>query len=65
MKDKKFEILYNRVFDENDNIKNCGREACTELIEYVEEHFNVEVGRENRGIIENKDLIINLYKNSK
>lgn len=36
--------LYNRVFDENGEIKLCGREACKELIRACEE-MTGEVGK--------------------
>lgn len=29
---KEFKSLYKQVFDENGNIKACGRETCIELI---------------------------------
>ena len=63
--DNKFNTLYEKVFDKNGNIKKCGRNACIELIDYVESTFNVEVGREEHGLIENKDLIKELYLNHK
>ena len=60
-----FERLFTRVFDENNQIKRCGRDACIELIEYVENTYNIEVGREKQGIIDNRELIIDLYNNRK
>lgn len=60
MKDK-FTELYEQVFDETGNIKACGRDLCMQLIDYVEKTFNIEVGREETGFINNKDLIIDLY----
>lgn len=34
-----FEIEYNRVFDENGEIRICGREACKALMAKMEECF--------------------------
>ena len=46
-------------------LKKCGRNVCIELIDYVESTFNVKVSREEHGLIENKDLIKELYLNHK
>lgn len=62
---KTFDDYYKAVFDADNNIKACGRDACTELIEFVEKTYNVEVGYEDTGFIRDKDLIQALYSDYK
>lgn len=42
---------YNAVFDENGNVKNCGRELTRILIKEVAKHTTVNVGDESTGIM--------------
>ena len=39
MEEKNFEREYQAVFDENDEIKACGRNACIVLMQKMEEVF--------------------------
>ncbi len=57
-----FLYLYNEVFDEEGNIKNCGRKKCQELIEKCQEiDPGVFYGELNRGFM-NIDAIRRLRK---
>jgi hypothetical protein len=42
---------YNAVFDEDGNVKNCGRELTRILIKEVAKHTTVNVGDESTGIM--------------
>ena len=42
---------YNAVFDENGNVKNCGRELTKILIREVAKHTEDNVGDESTGIM--------------
>lgn len=61
----KFEELYNAVFDENGNRRVCGREACTELIDYVDKTFKVNIGNSRLGLITEETTIKKLYADYK
>lgn len=54
--------LYNKVFDEDGNIKPCGRESCKQLIIKMSEKFPEEdFGSKETGFM-NTDTIINRIK---
>jgi len=58
-----FETAYRIVFDENDNIKPCGREATRRLILAARElDPTKEYGNVNTGIM-NTYMIQQLYRN--
>lgn len=52
---------YEAVFDENGQIRNCGRQACINLIQEMEKHSLIAVGDENTGII-NVEILKAEYK---
>ena len=41
--------LYSRVFDENGNVKPCGRRNCIELIRVLESETNINCGDKDTG----------------
>ena len=41
--------LYERVFDEDGNIKPCGRKKCIDLIMALEQATNIPCGDKNTG----------------
>ena len=43
---------YNAVFDENDQMRTCGREACIELISLMKNYTSEDMGNEDTGTIE-------------
>ena len=43
---------YQDVFDENDQIKNCGRVACMRLIHLMKKYSSKNVGNPNTGAME-------------
>lgn len=43
---------YDAVFDENDQMRTCGREACIELIALMKNYTSEDVGNEDTGTIE-------------
>lgn len=43
---------HDAVFDENGQIKNCGREVCINLINLMRTYTTKDVGNENTGKIE-------------
>lgn len=52
---------YEAVFDENGQIRNCGRQACINLIQEMKKHSLIAVGDENTGII-NVEILKAEYK---
>lgn len=49
----RFNLLYNKAFDENGNIKACGREVCQELILICNQiEKNVSHGNAETGMME-------------
>ena len=50
--DPKLIKAYNAVFDEDGQIKNCGRDACIELIVLMGKYTTQNVGDEATGKIE-------------
>ena len=38
--DRKLQELYRQVFTKEGKVKNCGREKCSELIEYLDKKTN-------------------------
>lgn len=49
--EQKIRKLYDEVFDEYGNIKNCGREKCKTLIECVSSLTDKNVGDTRTGFI--------------
>jgi hypothetical protein len=43
---------YQDVFDENDQIKNCGRVACMRLIHLMKKYSTENVGNPDTGTLE-------------
>ena len=43
---------YQAVFDENDQIKNCGRVACMRLIHIMKKYSTGNVGNPDTGTLE-------------
>jgi len=43
---------YQAVFDENDQIKNCGRVACMRLIHIMKKYSTENVGNPDTGTLE-------------
>ncbi len=60
---EKFFSCYDEVFDENRNIKNCGREKCIQLIEAAQSLTGTKTGQYGSTItgFMNKKEIIKLY----
>lgn len=54
-----FEKLYKICFDENENIKACGRENCKKLIKYL---GGEPYGNPDTGVMNTKN-IIKLHRN--
>lgn len=54
--------LYNRVFDENGNVRLCGREACEELIYALEEQTGIECGNEDTGMMDTEQIKVALQE---
>ena len=55
MSKKDFEELkdaYQDVFDDNDQIKNCGRVACMRLIHLMKKYSTENVGNPDTGTLE-------------
>lgn len=52
---------YNAVFDENGDIKLCGRDACKKLIVEMKGYTSVDVGDEDSGFM-NVDNMKKEYK---
>lgn len=49
----RFKMLYNQAFDENGNVKACGREVCRELILLANQiEKNVKHGDEFTGMMD-------------
>lgn len=46
------EYIYNRVFDENGEIKACGREVCKTLINVINQETSVYVGNPETGMMD-------------
>lgn len=38
---EKFKELYDECFDENDQVRKCGRDACKTLMAFCYENFNI------------------------
>lgn len=55
---EKFNSLYNKVFDENDQVKPCGRDACIRLLICI---GDPSYGNEDTGTME-VDKIVALHK---
>lgn len=53
--------MYNRVFNENGEIKTCGREVCKTLINAINQETSVYVGNPETGMM-NIDNIKAEYK---
>ena len=59
----RFKMLYNQAFDENGNVKACGREVCRELILLANQiEKNVKHGDEHTCMMD-IDSIKKLYLN--
>jgi len=43
--------LYNKVFDQDGNITNCGRDLCEKLITLVQPYTDLIVGNPETGMI--------------
>lgn len=54
-------LKYNKVFDENGNIKACGRENCKDLIKAIHAVSDKIVGDEETGIMR-VDILKKEYK---
>lgn len=54
-------LKYNKVFDENGNIKACGRENCKDLIKAIHAVSDKIVGDEEMGIMR-VDILKKEYK---
>lgn len=46
------EHMYNRVFDENGEIKACGREVCKTLINVINQETSAYVGNPETGMMD-------------
>ena len=53
----KFEQLYRRCFDENDNLTFCGRQACKDLLTFLNDD---KYGNKATGML-NVDEIVKLH----
>jgi hypothetical protein len=42
---------FKQVFDENGEVKECGRNATSHLIKTIKKHTKAEVGDENTGMM--------------
>lgn len=42
---------YEDVFDENDQIKNCGRVACMRLIHLMKKYSSADLGNVDTGVM--------------
>ena len=54
-------LAYEPVFDENGQIKACGRHACMYLIRVMKKYTSENVGDEETGII-NEEKMMNEYR---
>ena len=43
---------YDAVFHENGKVKECGRDACSKLINLMRKYTSENVGNENTGMLE-------------
>lgn len=49
--------LYNEIFDENGNVKSCGRKKCKQLINLLtEEYPDRKFGDSNTGFMNIKEI---------
>ena len=53
--------LYNEVFDENGNVKACGRQSCISLIKYMQNYTADNLGDQITGFM-NVDAIKSNYE---
>lgn len=53
--------LYNAVFDENGNVKACGRQSCIRLIKYMQNYTVDNLGDQTTGFM-NVDAIKSNYE---
>ncbi|MBR4633729.1 hypothetical protein IKO50_01895 [bacterium] len=51
---------FNAVFDEKGQVKNCGRDACSRLIQLMKKYSSENVGDESKGIL-NVDVMKSEY----
>jgi hypothetical protein len=51
---------YNAVFDENGQVRNCGREVCSKLINLMKKYTSRKVGDETTGTL-NVDVMKSEY----
>ena len=52
----KLRSLYNEVFDENGNVRSCGRDKCKELIIETEGVFGGRFGNQETGFMDVKKI---------
>lgn len=59
-----FKTLYSEVFDENGNVRNCGREKCKKLINACQTMYEEKYGKtKDFGNNENGFMKIKAIKN--
>ena len=49
---KNLKAAYNAVFDENGEIKACGRDACVNFISLMKKYSSKNIGDINTGILD-------------
>ena len=59
---EKLKSAFYSVFDENDKIKECGRDACIRLIHLMEKYTPKNVGNEDTGMIEIDAMKLEYYR---
>lgn len=60
MNKRKLQELFDNVFDEHQCVRACGRQACIDLIEYMEIYTSLNVGNAHTGIM-NVDTLVSEY----
>jgi hypothetical protein len=53
---------YNAVFDENGQVRNCGREVCSKLINLMKKYTSKKIGDEDTGKLEIDTIKLEYYR---
>lgn len=58
--EKELRNAFNKVFDANEDVMNCGREACTRLMLIIKNYSTVDIGNIETGVM-NVEAVKTVY----